>query len=385
VTGVSLNVTSANLDDGSTLTLKATVAPATATNKAVTWSSSSTAASVTSAGLVTALTPGVATITATVDGKTATCVVTTSFAGVVTTLAGQLTAGFANGTGTGAQFDGPCSVATDGVNLFVSDANNNQIRKIVIATGAVSTLAGATTSGTADGFGINASFDSPFGLTTDGTNVYVVDEGSSLIRKIVIATGEVSTVSTPATFSGLHCITTDGTSLYVTDGSDNSVRRVVIATGVVSTLPLTGATVSSFGELIGIITDGSNLYVTDPSKNQIDKIVIATGAVTLFAGSSARGSTDGTGTQALFDYPLGVTTDGTNLYVTETGLNHSANRIREIVIATGEVTTLAGSTTPGSVDGTGTNAQFRNPNALAYYSGRLFVPDTGNNLIRVVR
>lgn len=79
VTGVSLNQTSATMEIGATLQLTATVSPSNATNKAVTWSSSnSTAASVDSNGLVTALAAGSATITVrTNDGsKTATCNVT---------------------------------------------------------------------------------------------------------------------------------------------------------------------------------------------------------------------------------------------------------------------------------------------------------------------
>ena len=87
----------------------------------------------------------------------------------------------------------------------------------------------------------------------------------------------------------------------------------------------------------------------------IRKIVISTGAVTTVAGTGSSGSANGTGTSASFNYPFGITTDGTNLYVADT----SNNLIRKIVISTGAVTTVAGTGSSGSADnGTGTSASF---------------------------
>ena len=97
----------------------------------------------------------------------------------------------------------------------------------------------------------------------------------------------------------------------------------------------------------------------------IRKIVISTGVVTTLAGSTTSTSqalADGTGTSARFNYPAGgITIDGNKLYVADTN-NH---KIRKIVISTGEVTTFAGSaagsTTSGSTNGTGTSARFNKP------------------------
>ena len=75
------------------------------------------------------------------------------------------------------------AITTDGVNLYVADRSNNRIRKIVIATGVVTTLAGST-SGDVDATGTYAKFRSPWGVTTDGTNVYVSDTYNHRIRKI---------------------------------------------------------------------------------------------------------------------------------------------------------------------------------------------------------
>ena len=60
---------------------------------------------------------------------------------------------------------------------------------------AVTTLAGTGSSGSANGTGTSASFYNPFGITTDGTNLYVVETGNHLIRKIVISTGAVTTLA----------------------------------------------------------------------------------------------------------------------------------------------------------------------------------------------
>jgi len=66
----------------------------------------------------------------------------------------------------------------------VADNSNHLIRKIVISTGAVTTLAGTGSSGSANGTGTSASFYTPTGITTDGTNLYVGEYANNLIRKI---------------------------------------------------------------------------------------------------------------------------------------------------------------------------------------------------------
>ena len=108
-----------------------------------------------------------------------------SLSTAVTTLAGTGSTGSTdNSTGTSASFYYPHGITTDGTNLYVADTSNHLIRKIVISTGAVTTLAGTGSSGSANGTGTSASFNRPYGITTDGTNLYVGDRNNHQIRKI---------------------------------------------------------------------------------------------------------------------------------------------------------------------------------------------------------
>ena len=68
----------------------------------------------------------------------------------------------------------------------MTDSENHMIRKIVISTGVVTTVAGTGSSGSANGTGTSASFYYPRAITTDGTNLYVADTNNNRIRKIVL-------------------------------------------------------------------------------------------------------------------------------------------------------------------------------------------------------
>ncbi|MGZ3442525.1 MAG: hypothetical protein ACXVDD_23550, partial [Polyangia bacterium] len=117
--------------------------------------------------------------------------------GQVDTLAGQEGAnGATDATGSAARFYWPRGIATDGAgNLYVSDTWNHTIRKVVIATGEVTTFAGAATMfGAQDGVGDNARFFFPMGLVHDGKgNLYVADSENGAVRRIEVATRAVST------------------------------------------------------------------------------------------------------------------------------------------------------------------------------------------------
>jgi hypothetical protein len=362
-------------------------------------------------------------------------------AGVVTTFAGGLlgtTATFADGIGTNAGFSSPSGLSVDSVgNIYVADRNNGYIRKItpsqvvstitniqaycvsvdsignlyVATTGSqikklsaplpVSTLAGSGTATYLDGVGVNAGFLNPRGVTVDSTgNVYLADAGNQRIRKITSA-GVVTTLAgsgtatffdgtgTNAGFNNPYAVAIDSLgNVYVTDYNNNRIRKITSA-GVVTTFVGSGAASygngtginSGFNSPSGICIDSSgNLYVSDYGNQRIRKITSA-GVVTTLAGSGTATYLDGTGTNAGFWNPGGISVDlFGNVYVGDV----NNQRIRKID-ATGVVTTLAGSGSFTFVDGIGTNASFwaAMPTAIDS-SGNIYIADSGNHRIRKV-
>jgi prepilin-type N-terminal cleavage/methylation domain-containing protein len=271
----------------------------------------------------------------------------TSTGGNVTTLAGSGTSGFANGSGTSAQFNQPYGVTVDTAGtIYVADAGNNRIRTIT-SSGVVSTMAGSW-YGFGDGTGTSTQFASPYGIAVDTAgNVYVADRNNQRIRKIT-GGGVVTTLAG------------SGTAGFA-DASGTSAQ---------------------FNYPSGIAVDTTgNVYVGDSNNGRIRKIT-ANGVVTTLAGSGAYGFANGTGTSAQFNSPAGVAIDTAgNVYVADTG-NH---RIRKITSG-GVVSTLAGSGTPGFADGSGTSAQFYNPYGVAVdASGTVYVADRDNSRIRKIQ
>ena len=98
------------------------------------------------------------------------------------------------------------------------------------------------------------------------------------------------------------------------------------------------------------------LVVADFIDHNIRRVEVATGAVTTLAGSGKKGNADGVGDAAQFNEPhgLAVSPDGSALFVTD----HGNNKIRRVEVATGAVTTFAGSGEGGDADGVGDAAEF---------------------------
>jgi gliding motility-associated-like protein len=203
------------------------------------------------------------------------------------------------------------------------------------------------------------------------------------------AQGTTNGTGTVASFNNPFALTTDASgNIYVADQRNQLIREITPG-GAVTTLAGSGATgaangagtAASFNNPSGVAVDASgNVYVGDQTNNLIRKITSA-GVVTTFAGSSTHGFVNGTGTAASFNGPTAVAIDNSgNVYVADNG-NYA---IRKITPA-GVVTTLAGSGTLGSANGTGTAASFNNPSGLAVdASGNVYVADQNNQLIRKI-
>ncbi len=258
--------------------------------------------------------------------------------------------GTANGTGAAARFNSPGGLAVDGSgNIYVADGRNDTVRRITPG-GAVTTFAGIPgVSGLMNGSGASVEFNAPGGVAVDGTgNVYVADSGNLVIRKVTGA--GVATI-----------LAGDPLTVGTADGQ---------------------GTAAQFGLPAGLAVDGTgNVYVADLGSDTIRKITPG-GFVTTLAGTPrVSGTADGTGGAALFNDPSALAVDGSgNLYVAD-----GANTIRKIAPG-GMVTTLAG--TPGvsgTADGTGGAAQFDDPTGVAVdHNGNIYVADSSNHTIRKV-
>jgi DNA-binding beta-propeller fold protein YncE len=188
------------------------------------------------------------------------------------------------------------------------------------------------------------------------------------------------------------------TDIAMDGGPANTIRAIDASTGAIRTLagkPHVGPGVTMvdgaydkaiFGLPWAMARLGAAVYVTDLLGHAVRSVDVATGAVTTFAGKlGEEGFVDAAGDKARFRLDFGnygagsgIATDGTNLYVADTG-NFAIRKI----LPNKDVVTLAGGT-EGSADGTGTGAQFMAPSAVAYANGFLYVVDHKDYTIRRV-
>ncbi|OAA29057.1 serine/threonine protein kinase [Frankia sp. EI5c] len=279
-------------------------------------------------------------------------------AGVITTVAGNGTAGFAGdgGPATAAALDSPASVAVapDGT-LFIADKDNHRIRRVSV-DGIITTIAGQDAPGFAgevsdDGLlfagddlpAVNAKLDYPNTvlLTADGS-LLIADGENNRIRRIS-PDGIISTIAgtggsgftgddgpaTAASFS-YPCALARGPdgSLYVVDQDNYRIRRIDPA-GVITTVagtghkgfsgdggPATSADINTIGADVEVDAAGT-VYLSDPGNSRIRRIG-PDGIITTLAGTgvSEYSGNGGPALEAELVYPGGLALDaGGNLYV----------------------------------------------------------------------
>jgi sugar lactone lactonase YvrE len=332
------------------------------------------------------------------------------------TVAGNGTAGTTPGTTLPAPNNGNGSVATNAMlvfpqrmmvdpagNLLIADSNDNQIRRVDAVTGIMTAYAGVGVAGsyTVSAPATTAYTKLPLEIFGDAAgNIYYVESGYSVIRKLSTNTSFPSTVvgassaaqslnaslnvaDTPLTLqiaSGFPDFTL-GTVTGCTLGSSNAI-------GVVCTAPVTFTPqLPGLRTAPVITTDAAGQYVTGVSG--IGKGALAgilPGTITTIAGGATSGSTGdgGAASSALLGTPQGTITDSAgNLYVADT----ANNKIRFVSSATGKISTIAGTGVAGaSGDGAAaTAALLSTPHAVAVdAAGNVYIADTGNNKIRMV-
>jgi PKD repeat protein len=339
-----------------------------------------------------------------------------SAADYMTTIAGKNSSGY-SGDGvaaTSATLYYPNGVAVDGSgNVYICDQDNQRIRKVDAASGLISTVAGNGNTGY-NGDGIlatSASLYYPIGVAVDGSgNIYISDQDNQRIRKVTAATGLISTVAgtgssgfngdgiaaTSATLSNPSGVTVDGSgNIYICDQGNDRIRKVTVATGQISTVAGTGSGgyngdgISAKSATIyspsGVALDSAgNIYIADQYNSRIRKVTQSTGLISTVAGNGTYGfSGDGAAaTSATMRYSSGVAVDSSgNIYFCD--LNNQ--RIRKVTASTGLISTLAGNGSTGFTGdgGIATSATLYYPAGIAVdSSGFIYIADTDNHRIR---
>ena len=347
-----------------------------------------------------------------------------SYAQIITTIAGDSTAGYSGdgGPAIAAKLNNPSSVACDTKgNLYISDVKNNRVRKIDTG-GIITTVAGVGTSTITGTGGFSgdggpataAELYWPAGLAFDAAaNLYIADWNNTRIRKVDMSTGIISTVvgngnptfsgdGSPATAAGIYRptgLTFDAAgNMYIADYSNNRVRMVNTA-GIISTIAGGGncgtnywcgdggfATNAKLNEPDNIALDAAgNIYIADGNNGRVRKID-ASGIINNFAGAGNCGSgfcgDGGPATNAVIYYVNDVLFDRVgNMYLTDYG----NSRVR-MVNTLGIITTVVGGGTNDLGDGgLATNAILDRPQGMCFdAAGNLYIADSGHNRIRKV-
>lgn len=250
--------------------------------------------------------------------------------GAVATLAGSGRPGFADGLMSQAEFNEPIAVAVErGGTIYVADRNNHRIRKIR-RDGIVSTLAGDGQAGFADGDASAARFNQPYGIALDvtETTLYVADYLNHALRAIDLISGTVSTLAgngsagmvdgrgAAARFNQPYNVRVDAQgALWVPDQLNHALRRVSPA-GEVRTVAGSGQSGSSDGQGaearfsnptgVAPLPDG-RVVVADRNNNRL-RLVSPDGSVATLTGSDA-GYADGPLQVTRFNQPLDLVYD----------------------------------------------------------------------------
>ena len=319
--------------------------------------------------------------------------------GIVSTLAGSTSAGYADGTGSAAQFNSPQAIALDSSgNLFVGDLQNYRIRKIAVNSGTVTTFAGTGSIGYSDGPGQLQQFPYTSGIAVDKDGaVYVSDHVYNNIRSISSDGSQITNIvgvsySAPGyqdgtgsevRFSAPNGIVFDPNgNLMIVDQHNRAIRKLTLP-NTVSTFTAESSHID-LGVAWGIACykpDGA-IYVSDVSHDWLDYFY-NTGAYMFSLGSGTQGYVDGiSGISTEFYAPVGLAIDSHyDIYIAD-----SENNCIRMIDEYYNTITIAGNPAGGFADATGKAAKFSNPYGIALddVNHYLYVADGGNNCIRKI-
>ena len=282
-------------------------------------------------------------------------------AGNITSVAGTGTQGYAGdgGLATAALLDSPVGVAVapDG-DLLVSDTHNHVIRRIIAATGVISTIAGTGRAG----FGLNGSIaakvalNGPTFLALDGAgDVYFADSQNHLVRRVEAVSGILTTVAG------------NGTQGFSGDGESALAAALDTPTGLA-------------------VDAAGNIFLADSHNQRIRRVDAVSGIITSVAGTGSTGFSGdlSPAARAVLHLPAGLTLDAAgNLFLADSG----NQRIRRIDAASGQITTVAGDGTQAFAGdgGPALSASLNNPKAANLSpAGLLTLSDTDNLRVRQI-
>jgi hypothetical protein len=306
------------------------------------------------------------------------------YRGNSTNIAGNFsTAALQDGIGGAVRFNSIAGLAFDGTKGFIADTGNHAIRWIDPPSQTVTTLVGNGIAGLVNGTGAISAFNSPRGIATDGTYLYISESLGNRIKRTLISSGYTETLAgdtsvvspananvdstnpTLARFATPRGLYLDGEKLYIADRFNHSIRILNIRTLEVTTLT-SGAPLN---EPEGLTIVGDYIYTCNIAGKTIVRTHKTTGVTDIFAGTNGTaGYRDAIGTNAFFNDPHGITNDGNYLYVGD----YSNHKIRRVHITTKKVTTLAGSGLTGSSVGVGIATNIENP---------MYLLNSGNGLV----
>jgi len=309
---------------------------------------------------------------------------------------------------TAATMTQPRGIALDSSgNVYYADSGTNRIREV--SGGIVTTIAGNGTAGfTGDGGqATSAELNTPSTMAVDvNGNVYIVDSGNQRLRKVSASNAVITTVigngatgasgdggaATAAALSLAPSVAVDSSgNLYIAEAGNQRVRRV--SRGIITTVAGDGtqgfsgdsmaATSAQLNTPMGITVDKSgNLYIADTENQRIREV--SNGTITTVAGNGTRGySGDGhAATSAQLQHPIAVAVDSSgSLYIADTG----NNAIRKI--SNGIISTVVGGVFKGFCGdgGAATSAPLNGPSGVAVDgSGNLYIADSADASIRRV-